>query len=99
MPCDTAYLQMRAAERRRVEQEREEALERLEQELAVGIAQLIVSDDGTVQILGTLPQGMHEACALAGLQRRNSAEFQYACQVAGVQDVNFIHLHGMSHGH
>lgn len=99
MPCDTEYLRLREEEKIRVEQERERELLRLEQDLAVGLAQIIVAADGTVQLLGQYPQGMHEACTLAGLQRRNSVEFQTACQVAGVYGVNFIALHGHSHGH
>jgi hypothetical protein len=98
MPC-TSLRMLEAATRRRVEREREEALERLEQELLQGIAQIVINADGTVQLNGTLPEGMHEACTLAGLQRRNSEAFQYACQVAGVMGVNFIQLHGHSHGH
>jgi putative heme iron utilization protein len=97
MPCDTEYLRLEAEERRRVERERERELERIEQELAAGIAQIVVAADGTVQLLATYPDGMHEACTLAGLQRRNSQGFQFACQTAGVYNVDFVTLHGHSH--
>lgn len=98
MPCDTIR-RVNLREQLRAQQEREEALVRLEQELEAGIAQIIVNADGSVQLMGVLPEGMQEACVLAALQARCSAAFMYAIQTAGIQEVNFIQLHNRSHGH
>jgi len=98
MPCDTIRLN-NERERRLAEQRREEELARLERDIEAGIAQIVLNQDGSVTLLGVLPQGMQEACTLAALQRRSSAAFQYALQTAGVYGVDFIQLHGHSHGH
>ena len=98
MPCDTVYRRLQLEEQVKLQREREEALERLERELAAGIAQLTVLSDGTVQLVGELPSGMEEACTLAALQMRGSVEFQYALASAGVQEVDFVTLHNRSHG-
>jgi hypothetical protein len=98
MSCDTIR-RVNVQEQIRLQKEREEALTRLENELAAGIAQLVVQADGSVQLLGVLPPGMQEACTLAALQRRCSVAFQYALQTAGVQEIDFIQLHNRSHGH
>ena len=98
MPCDTLF-RLREAERRAEEERRELALAQLEQDLASGIAQLQVNADGSVIILGTLPQGMHDSCVLAALQRRGSVAFTAACEIAGVYGTDFITLHGHSHSH
>lgn len=96
MPCDTIR-RINIQEEVRAQRERQEALERLEQELAAGLAQIIVANDGSIQILGSIPAGMHDACVLAALQQRNSEAFNYACQLAGVQATNFVQLHNNSH--
>jgi hypothetical protein len=98
MPCDTVNRRIRVEEQVRAQQERERALARLEQELEQGIAQIVVNQDGSVQLLGTLPAGMQEACVLAALQLRCSAAFQYALQVAGVNAMDFVQIHNRSHG-
>lgn len=95
MACD--LYRLREAERRAEEERREKALAQLEQDLASGIAQIQVAADGTVNILGVIPQGMTDACVLAALQRRDSQAFVDACNIAGVYGTNFIALHGHSH--
>ena len=98
MPCD--YIEGTAAYKRRVEAERERELERIEAELGTGVARIVQAYDGSWTVEGTeLPQGMHDSCVLAGLERRGSLEFLNAVAMAGASTVSFATIHGHSHGH
>lgn len=105
MPCDTQYIL--AAQRSpedEINAQRDADLARIEQELALGTAQIINDPvSGVVKIVGAsvVPEGMSDLCVLGALQQRGSVEFQLAAAHAGVQDRNFAaaHQHAHQHGH
>lgn len=100
MPCwNMARFAKR--ERERIEKDRADALTRIEEELAAGIANLVVDPlTGEVLLLDATPiESMTDVCVLAALQTRNSIGFQVAVTQAQAQGVDFVSLHGNSHSH
>jgi len=109
MPCYYQYRTRKQREQQKdpqeeMQQRRDQAFEKIEQELAAGIAR--VERDpmtGETCIVGAsaMPEGMSDLCVLAGLQTRDSLEWQLAAQKANVQQQNFAvaHNHAHQHGH
>ncbi len=107
MPCPTPYVPI---ERRSPEDilndERDAAFAKLEAELANGQARIETDPiTGVDRVVGlsadATPTGMSDLCVLAGLQTRNSLEWQLAAGQAGVQEKQYAaaHAHAHSHGH
>ena len=90
------------ADRQRAEGERrqrEEVLERLEEQLGSGAARVEKNADGTFRIVGgERPEGMYDSCVLATLQRRDSFGFRTAMATAGAGATNFVTIHDGLHG-
>lgn len=97
MPCDTIYQQMREAERKRIEQERQAKLREIEDALARGQAKIVNQNGRFVLVGATLPPGMKDLCVLAKLQQRNSDAYKRAVAQANAQAMNFAHAHAMAH--
>lgn len=103
MPCDYQYI--RESERSPedvINEQRDRDLERIEQELALGIATIEVDPlTGEAHVAGASvqPEGMSDVCVLDALQQRDSVEFQLAAAHAGVQDRDFAAAHQHSHQH
>ena len=95
MPCD--LMQLREQERR----QREEALDKLRQELEAGTKR--ISTDmltGEVEIVGfertaAAAAGWQEACAIRGLEKRGWAE--KSLKAAGITKKKFRTVGGKSH--
>lgn len=102
-PCDYVYKPVEERDPLDVlNEERDEAFEQLEQELSAGIARVETDQmTGETKIVGAsvVPEGMSDLCILAGLQTRDSLEWQLAAAKAGVQDQNFAVAHGAAHRH
>jgi hypothetical protein len=105
MPCPISYVPIQVRSPEDILNERRDvALKKIEEELANGIARIEVDPiTGGVKIVGASewPEGMADLCVLDALQTRNSIEWQLAAAQAGVQDKNFVaaHAHAHAHGH
>jgi hypothetical protein len=103
MPCHRRYVRKQERSPEDIlNDRRDEALKKLEEELGMGIA--TVAQDpftGAVTIEGgsVMPEGMSDICVLDALNTRNSMEFQLARGNAGLQDYDFAGAHGHSHKH
>jgi len=101
MPCINSYIPV--AERSPedvLNEQRDQDLTRIEQELALGVAQVQVDPlTGAAKVMGcsVQPEGMSDLCVLDALQQRNSVEFQLAAAHAGVQNRNFAQQHARAH--
>ena len=101
MPCTSSYIRQPSASDL-LNQQRNKDLTRIEQELALNVAQVQVDPmTGVAMVMGAsvAPEGMSDLCVLDALQQRNSVEFQLAAAHAGVQDRNFTAAHAHSHAH
>lgn len=81
---------------------RDEALKRLEEELGMGTATVTkdpYTGEVTIEGASVMPEGMSDICVLDALNDRNSMEFQLATSNAGLQDHDFAGAHGHSHKH
>jgi len=99
MPCPISYVLQPSVEDV-LNQERNQALQTLEQELALGIASVQTDPTTGVAVLvggSVWPEGMSDLCILDALQQRGSVEFQLAVAHAGLQDKNFTHAHAHAH--
>jgi len=99
VPCTISFVKSPSAEDV-LNTKRAEDLARIEQELALGTAQIQQDPiNGSVSIVGAsvVPEGMSDLCVLDALQQRNSVEFQLAAAHAGVQQRNFAQQHAAAH--
>ncbi len=101
MPCIDAYVPEAVRSPEDIlNDERDVALQQLEEDLGAGIA-TIISDpiSGEVRVEGSSiwPEGMADLCVLEALQTRDSLEWQLAAGQAGVQEMDFAALHHHSH--
>lgn len=99
MPCDIVWTPQPTAEDI-LNQERNEALEKIEQELGAGTARLETNPiTGQTSLVGATvtPRGMADLCVLAALQQRNSLQWQLAVQAGGAQNKNFAAAHNHAH--
>lgn len=103
MPCPISYVPFEVRSPEDILNERrDKALKKIEEELAAGIARIEVDPiTGNARVVGASvsPEGMADLCILDALQTRNSIEFQLAAAQAGVQDKNFAAAHAHAHGH
>lgn len=101
MPCSQAYILQPSIEDV-LNQQRNQALQTLEEELGLGLATIQTDPITGVAVLvgGSVhPEGMSDLCVLDALQQRGSVEFQLAVAHAGLQDKNFTHAHAHAHAH
>lgn len=105
MPCDYQYNidAQKEEERRKAEEERKrrEAQQKaLETQLGSGIAKIEKNPvTGQFRIVGgNLPEGMHDSCVLATLQKRGSFAFRSAMAGVSTAVVDFVSVHDKSHG-
>lgn len=99
MPCPIAWVPQPTAEDI-LNQERNEALEQIEQELGAGTARLETNPiTGETTLIGAtvIPRDMSDLCILDALQQRNSLQWQLAAQAGGVQNKNFTAAHAHAH--
>jgi hypothetical protein len=103
MACENMYVPIQERSQDDIlNDQRDEALQQLEQELGMGTAQIVQDPyTGAVTIEGAsvMPEGMSDICVLDALNSRNSMEFQLATGNAGLQDYDFAGAHGHSHHH
>lgn len=110
MACGYEYEPVRTREDI-INEERDENFEKLEQELASGVARLVTDPfTGKTTIRDAfgnmtegfqflLDSGMTDMCILGGLDQRNTAEWQLAKGAAGMRQKDFATMHGHSHSH
>lgn len=105
MPCPVVWVPQPTAEDI-LNQQRNEALSKIEKELGAGTARLEanpVTGETTLVGASVMPPKMNDLCILDALQTRGSLEWQLAAAHVGVQNKNFAaahaHAHKMGHSH